>query len=641
MKNIKNKYLFDISTIQRVGYRSDITTLRAIAVIAVILYHAEIKFFNGGWLGVDVFFVISGYLISNIIISELNSGSFKFRNFYLRRFKRIYPSLIFTISLTSIGSYFVMKPSLMIEYLKSIFSSIFFYSNIYFNSVDFYISGSAKLKPLLHTWSLAVEEQIYIVVPILFFIIYKVNKNFLLHLVLLLTAFSVFLNSTVVGFEKFYLSQYRLWEFFLGTIVMLIGSKLDIKKLDILSFGLLFFSFYYFDENYILQFEPKLLVNLLTCLVLLNSNPNNIFSKINNIKIIEKIGIASYSIYLIHQPVFALIKNFNLKQEIGLSNFYVLIIVVTFSIFFSRYIEFPFLKNLTKFKLYILLFLTTLCIFFAFIGINNSGYQNRYVSYEKIFSIGADRDKLLLVNENGFQCGGLNYRYCEFGSNDKDTLVLVADSTGEFLAPYLLNQIKNDYKFIPLIGDEFYRCTFYTEKIKEIRGSGDCSGDEQIEFKNFILNNKNSTFIFFASYQRFNDGWLNLDNKYEYYFDLILNENKILFITPVPFVLEEKHIINDLYLNFRFDYGDTISYSSNIWYPIRDDINKKINNFNENIKIIDFTNIYCRDIIVNFCVNAYRDKIFYFDNVHLSRAGNDYLVNSMFNNQDFLNFLFE
>ena len=123
------------------------------------------------------------------------------------------------------------------------------------------------MKPLLHTWSLAVEEQIYIVVPILFFIIYKVNKNFLLHLVLLLTAFSVFLNSTVVGFEKFYLSQYRLWEFFLGTIVMLIGSKLDIKKLDILSFGLLFFSFYYFDENYILQFEPKLLVNLLTCLV--------------------------------------------------------------------------------------------------------------------------------------------------------------------------------------------------------------------------------------------------------------------------------------------------------------------------------------------------------------------------------------
>ena len=246
---------------------------------------------------------------------------------------------------------------------------------------------------------------------------------------LLLTAFSVFLNSTVVGFEKFYLSQYRLWEFFLGTIVMLIGSKLDIKKLDILSFGLLFFSFTTLMKIIYYNLNPKLLVNLLTCLVLLNSNPNNIFSKINNIKIIEKIGIASYSIYLIHQPVFTN-KNFNLKQEIGLSNFYVLIIVVTFSIFFSRYIEFPFLKNLTKFKLYILLFLTTLCIFFAFIGINNSGYQNRYVSYEKIFSIGADRDKLLLVNENGFQCGGLNYRYC--GSNDKDTLVLVADSIGEF-----------------------------------------------------------------------------------------------------------------------------------------------------------------------------------------------------------------
>lgn len=641
MKNLMYKNYFDISKIKRVEYRSDITTLRAIAVIAVILYHAEIKFFNGGWLGVDVFFVISGYLISNIIISELNSGNFKFRNFYLRRFKRIYPSLIFTISLSSIGSYFVMKPSFMIEFLKSIFSSIFFYSNFYFNSVDFYISGSAKFKPLLHTWSLAVEEQIYIIVPILFFVSYKVNKHVLLYLVLLLSAYSVFLNSTVVGFEKFYLSQYRLWEFFLGTLIMLIRTRLQIKKFDIVSFGLLFFSFYYFDNNWILQFEPKLLVNFLTCIVLLNSNQNNIFSKINNIKIIENIGIASYSIYLIHQPFFALIKNFNLKQEISLNNFQILLITLIFSIFFSKYIEFPFLKNLTKFKLYIIFFLTIFCILFSFIGINESGYQNRYESYDKIFSIGADRDQLLLVNGNGFQCGGLNYRYCEFGSNNKKTFVLVADSTGEFLAPYLLNQFKNEYKFIPLIGDEFYRCTFYTEKIKEVRGIGDCSGNEQVEFKNFVLNNKNSTFIFFASYQRFNERWLNLDNKYEYYFDLILNENKLLFITPVPFVLEEKNIINDLYLNYRFKYGDTISYPSNVWYPVRDDINKTIINFNDKVKIIDFTDIFCSDIIENFCVNAYSDKIFYFDSVHLSRAGNEYLVLSMFNNPDFMNFLFD
>jgi peptidoglycan/LPS O-acetylase OafA/YrhL len=641
MINFKKKYLFDISEISRVSYRGDVTTLRAIAVIAVVLYHAEIKFFDGGWLGVDIFFVISGYLISNIIISELNENSFTFRNFYFRRFKRIYPSLIFTILLTSVGSYFIIKPTLIVEFLRSIFSSILFYSNVYFNSVDFYISGSSKLKPLLHTWSLAVEEQIYIVVPIIFYIVFKINKKLLLYTVLTLTIYSVFLNSTVVGFEKFYLSQYRLWEFLLGTLVMLMGSKLKIKRLDFICFVLLFIAFYYFDESYILQLEPKLIVNFLTCTLLLNSNSNNIFNKIHNIKIVERIGISSYSIYLIHQPVFALIENYNLKQQIKFNNLFIVLFVIIFSIFFSKYIEFPFLKNLTKFKLYVLLFITVLCTLYAYFGIENSGYQERYQSYEQIFSIGSNREELLMRNTNNLECGGLNNRFCEFDTNNDKTIVLVADSTGEFLAPYLYDEIKHDFNFIPLIGDEFYRCTFYSEEIKEIRGSGDCSGSEQLEFNDFVTTNSELIYVFFASYQRFNEGWLNLDNKYNYYFDLILQENKLLFITPVPFVLEEKHIINDLYLNFRFNFGDTIGYSSNIWNPVRNSINRQIENFNQDIKILDYTDIFCEDIFSNTCVNAYDNKIFYFDNVHLSRAGTKYLVNSMINDAEFLKFIFE
>ena len=637
---LKNKFFLDITQIKRVEYRDDITTLRALAVIAVVLFHAEISFFSGGWLGVDVFFVISGYLISNLIISELNLGTFKLRNFYFRRFKRIYPTLIFTIFLTSIVSFFILKPLLIIEYLNSIYSSIFFYSNIYFNTVDFYISGSAKFKPLLHTWSLAVEEQVYIFVPILFLVTYKFNKYILFYLILFASTLSVFLNSTVVGFEKFYLTQYRIWEFFLGTLAVFIGTKFRTKGFNHIIFILLLTSFYYFDEKYILQFEPKFIVNLLTFLVLLNSNSNNIFYKINDIKIVEKIGKASYSIYLIHQPVFALIESFKLRYQFEFNKIIVVLIVIIFSFLLSNYFEFPFLKYFSKLKLCFLIFLTVSCLLFAYFGINDNGYQSRYKSYEKIFSVGADRDQLLLKNNAGYVCGGLGESYCEFGSNNLNTIVLVADSTGEFLAPYFLNQIENRYKFIPLIGDEFYRCTFYKEEIKEQRGSGDCNGSEQTTFKNFVLNNKNFTYIFFASYQRFNKGWLDLDNKYEYFFELILNENNLIFITPAPFVLEEKHIINDLYLNFIYKYGDTIAYPSNLWYPIRDNINNKITEFNKNVRIFDFTYIFCRDIKVNYCVNAYDDKILYFDNVHLSRAGNEYLVDSMFKNLNFVNYIF-
>ena len=127
---------FNISNIKRISYRQDINILRAVAVLSVLFYHAEIQFFKGGWLGVDIFFVISGYLISNIIISDLNNSTFSFRRFYERRIRRIIPALFSVIFICLPFSYWLLTPRAILEFSKSMISSIFFYSNYFFQNLD-------------------------------------------------------------------------------------------------------------------------------------------------------------------------------------------------------------------------------------------------------------------------------------------------------------------------------------------------------------------------------------------------------------------------------------------------------------------------------------------------------------------------
>ena len=201
--------LFDIRNIGRITFRDDITGLRAIAVLAVILYHADFNLFKGGWLGVDIFFVISGYLISNIIISELNSKKFRFTNFYLKRIKRILPALFFTLLVCIPFAQILFHPKSLVEFTKSLISSLFFYSNLYFNNLDFYNAAPAKVMPLLHTWSLSIEEQFYILFPMIVYVLFKYLKKYVFPILLILFFLSLFSNSIQFGTEQFYFLQYR------------------------------------------------------------------------------------------------------------------------------------------------------------------------------------------------------------------------------------------------------------------------------------------------------------------------------------------------------------------------------------------------------------------------------------------------
>ena len=203
-------------------YRPEIDGLRAIAVGSVILYHGQLNFFgyeifNGGFIGVDIFFVISGYLITSIILKELiATGSFSFKNFYERRVRRILPALLFVMLISIPFAYIYLLPSSLIDYSKSVLFSLGFSSNYYFYFTgQKYGAESSLLKPFLHTWSLSIEEQYYILFPIILTTIYRYFKNNLIYILIILFFFS-FVFSEIIHKDNSSLSFYSLptrsWE---------------------------------------------------------------------------------------------------------------------------------------------------------------------------------------------------------------------------------------------------------------------------------------------------------------------------------------------------------------------------------------------------------------------------------------------
>ena len=213
----------------KLTYRPEIDGLRAIAVGAVVLYHSQIsifgeKVFKGGFIGVDIFFVISGYLITSIILKELiTTGSFSFKYFYERRIRRILPALLLVmlVSLPFAWMYFI--PSSFIDFSKSILYSLGFSSNFYFHySGQEYGAIDGLLKPFLHTWSLSVEEQFYILFPIILLIIFLHCRKYLIHILIIGLIISLGLaewSSRNYSSVSFYFLHTRMWELLAGSIL--------------------------------------------------------------------------------------------------------------------------------------------------------------------------------------------------------------------------------------------------------------------------------------------------------------------------------------------------------------------------------------------------------------------------------------
>ena len=230
-------------------YRPEIDGLRAIAVLAVIIYHAEIligknQILKGGYLGVDVFFVISGYLITTIILSEYQrTGNFSIKGFYERRARRLLPALLVVILISIPTAWYVLYPSQLIDFSKSILSTLIFTSNFYWDmTLQEYGAESALLKPFLHTWTLAVEEQYYIVYPFIVLIIFRFFKNYAIILLGFGLLFSLqFAESLTVHDPSlsFYMLPSRFWELLFGGLVAFSIHQFPQKKSMLFLYGMM------------------------------------------------------------------------------------------------------------------------------------------------------------------------------------------------------------------------------------------------------------------------------------------------------------------------------------------------------------------------------------------------------------------
>ena len=302
-------------------YRPDIDGLRTLAVIPVLLFHAGVSWFNGGYIGVDIFFVISGFLITSIILWEINKGSFSLVDFYQRRIRRIIPALLLVITVTIPFSLYFLSSADFDKYLVSIVASIFFVSNFTFWRDSGYFDSGADEKPLLHTWSLGVEEQYYLVFPLLMLLLWREKTRFIVVGIILIGILSSFFLSLWAGGispdAAFYLSPFRVWEILVGALAAIIIDKIGKPSSDSLSFLgllLLIFSFWIISPATPWPSWYTILPCLGVVLILVFTRESSLVYRLLSLKPMVFIGILSYSLYLWHQPILAFIRADSLKH---------------------------------------------------------------------------------------------------------------------------------------------------------------------------------------------------------------------------------------------------------------------------------------------------------------------------------------
>jgi peptidoglycan/LPS O-acetylase OafA/YrhL len=430
-------------------YRSDIDGLRAIAVLVVVIFHTGIQTFSGGYVGVDIFFVISGYLITTIIVREIEKGEFSIAKFYERRCRRILPALVVVVIFSLVLGFVLFHPSHLIKLGKSAIATALFSSNFYFYHESGYFETASKLKPLLHTWSLAVEEQYYIFFPLLLLFIAKSYSKQYARWLIILTLLSLVicvLGTSYSPSATFYLIPTRTWELLLGSLLAINVFPLikNQRICDLLSvFGLILIScsifFYTSDTAFpgMAAIVPTVGAGLI---IYSGIATESLVGKLLSFKPLVFIGLISYSLYLWHWPILAYAKYYSI-QEISNANLSILLCVIFMvSVFSWRYIERPFRKKefLTdRRNIFITsLVASVLIVCIGVLVVLKDGFPNRYqekLPYEitmidKQWEHWGDCERIAKKVSH-------HHKLCDIGSNDPQArFILWGDSHTKSLA---------------------------------------------------------------------------------------------------------------------------------------------------------------------------------------------------------------
>jgi peptidoglycan/LPS O-acetylase OafA/YrhL len=657
-------------------YRPEIDGLRAVAVVSVILYHAQItifgyQIFKGGFIGVDIFFVISGYLITSIILIELfKTGSFSFKYFYERRIRRILPALLFIMLVSFLYAWIFLLPISFINFSKSIIYSIGFSSNFFFHySGQKYGSEDALLIPFLHTWSLSVEEQYYILFPIILLITFKYFRKYLfigLIICLIISLLMANWGSRNYASATFYFLHTRIWELLTGSAIAYFEitkghrSKNKIFNLILPTIGLLLigYSIFFFNDKIFHPSFKTLSPVLGTCLIIYFSHKHEITMKILSTRLFVGIGLISYSLYLWHYPIFAFARVTQLHQDLGgYKELFLAFTIIFFSIISYFFIERPARNKKYKFKniFIIIIILITFFLIFNFNIIANKGYKNRFPEF--INSSLVDPSDLM-TKEAGKIIENSNLFLFQ---NKIKNLVVVGDSLAGHLAYYTYKSSKDRYNFI---SSTYGACPYILNlNVVDKKGAiiGECNSITQQIRRNFINEKKNSIVILYSvspynlikerfrnpeidtyvgsnmldvsndekTLLTFNDKEKFLtDNYFKTVNDLLENGHSVILVYPFPEIgvqLKDYAYYNFL-KNKKFFYSIKYSYflERNIeTYKLLDSIQ------HERIYRVYPHKLVCNTFIIDRCATHSEDLLFYRDNFHPSLYMTKQIVNEI------------
>lgn len=302
-----------------ITYRPDLDGLRALAVLSVVLFHAGFPPFSGGFVGVDIFFVLSGYLITSITLREMIGGSFTFAGFYERRVRRLLPPLIPVLLLTWVASALLLEQAEFSSFAGSLASTLVLSANWYFYSTVGYFDGPGELTPLLHMWSLAIEEQFYLIFPFILFVLIKRNLRPLGVCVGLLAVSLLYSTYLAVVESKdllFYGSIGRFWELLVGACLAFakkpnFSQKTSFDVLEILGVALIAIALLGYDAEMMFPGPAALIPTMGVALIIYAGGNGRIVSPLLKLKPMVWVGLISYGLYLWHWPIMVFIRQIN------------------------------------------------------------------------------------------------------------------------------------------------------------------------------------------------------------------------------------------------------------------------------------------------------------------------------------------
>ncbi len=569
-----------------VSYRPEIDGLRAVAVLPVMIFHAGFGLFSGGYVGVDVFFVISGYLITSIIYREVLNGEFSYVKFYERRARRIFPALYVMMFVSIFFSYLFLIPQDYIDYSESLVSVVVFVSNIVFWQQSDYFAPAAELKPLLHTWSLAVEEQYYVFFPIVLMFFYRCMRKHVVVGVTAMLVLSLFLSHWA-AFQKptanYYLLPTRAWELLIGSVIALMQAQgyIKLEKINtqlknlLAGLGLLaiVYAVFFFDGNTPFPSLWAVVPTLGAGLIIVFADKQTFTNRFLANKLLISIGLISYSAYLWHQPVYAFARHQHwfAVTDYTMALAFILSMICAYVSWWV--VERPF-RNRAKFSnqsiwLCSVLF-GSLIIAIGIYGIYKKGFPDRFSLPEKLteddFQLASldngwcfysvDTNKTLEVGEQGLDCSvgdkSQQPKALLFGDSFAGMYEPFWDGAGKLLS-LNINSITTNWcyptfsKEYPWVGaDRAYEQCLYNRKYLQ----------ENIE--------KYEVIIFSAA----NHLLVNSDLFEDYlsFLEQVSETDKIIILMPQPVVYERNSVLRSVYLNGRLEidvHDENVAIKSN------------------------------------------------------------------------------